>query len=142
MNSDKKQILQMLADGKLNPDEAERLLAALDGHTPAEASDAEENDKCKPKFLIVKVNSEPGSNRRHENVNIKIPLVLLKAGVKLGSLLPESAKSQVTTQLADHGIALDVNKLDAEKLQGLIDALCESSIDVDTDTEKVKIYCA
>ena len=30
----------------------------------------------------------------------------------------------------------------AEKLQGLIDALCESSIDVDTDTEKVKIYCA
>jgi hypothetical protein len=141
MNSERKQVLELLAEGKVTVDEAERLLAAVETQA-AEEETVGANGKRKPKFLHVKVKSEPGANRRHENVNIRIPLVLLRAGVKLVSLLPDSAKSEVTTKLADHGIALDVNKLDAQKLQALVDALAESSIDVDTDTEKVQIYCA
>ena len=39
MNPDRRSVLQMLADGKINADEAERLLSALDRNgTPAPAA--------------------------------------------------------------------------------------------------------
>ena len=114
MNSERKQILQMLADGKIKVDEAERLIKALDDTGDAwDDSETEPGSRRKkPRFLCVKVQSEPGSDHKHENVNIKIPILLLKAGVKLGSLMPDKAKGEVSTHLAEHGISLDLNKID------------------------------
>jgi len=144
MNSERKQILQLLADGKVNVDEAERLIRAIDEPAGVDSDPSEESGgrKKKPKFLCVNVQCEPGSHHKHENVNVKIPILLLKAGVKLGSLMPEKAKGEVSSHLAEHGISLDLNKLDGDKIDELVEALTECSIDVDTDKEKVKICCA
>ena len=143
MNSERKQILEMLSAGKINVDEAERLIKAIEDTVDIDAEPAEGGTgrKKKPRFLCVKVQAEPGSHHRHENVNIKIPIVLLKAGVKLGSLMPDKAKGEIASHLAEHGISLDLNKLDGEKIDRLIEALTECSIDVDTDKEKVQICC-
>jgi len=143
MNTERKQILQMLAEGKINPDEAERLLAALEqGGSPAPAAvDPKPESGRKPKYLCITVRAEPGSDRDRENVDVKIPIVLLKAGVKLGSLVPEGAKDRFSAQLGEKGIDFDLNRLDAEKLEELIGALTETSIDVDSDKEKVRIFC-
>jgi hypothetical protein len=143
MSDERKQILRMLADGKISADEAERLLSALDIETGAEpqVTSTEKSGKHKPKFLCVKVQCEPGSHHRHDNVDVKIPIVLLKAGVKLGSLVPEESRNRFSSHLAEKGLDIDLNKLDGAKLDEFVQALCDSSIDIDTDKEKVRIFC-
>ncbi len=147
MSEQRKQILQMLAEGKISADEADRLLAALESKTesaPEEdgtATGAERKTK-KPNFLHISVHGGSGGHRKHENVDIKIPIMLLKAGVKLGSLVPEGTRSKFNAHLCDSGLDIDLNNLDSEKLDGLIQALSESSIDIVADDEVVSIRCA
>jgi hypothetical protein len=44
--------------------------------------------------------------------------------------------------LHEHGLSFDLNSLDSEKIDILIKALTESSIDIDADNAQVKIFCA
>jgi len=146
MSEERRKILEMLAAGTITPDEAERLLEAL-GNKPntTQTSDDAEPAKAKPKYLHVKVDAESGSGSRHggrENVNIKIPLALLRAGVKLTSLIPEQARAHVSGHFEDKGMNFDLKDLDAKKLEALVVALSETSIDIESDKEKVKVYCA
>ena len=141
MSNERKKILDMLAEGKITADEADRLLSALDGPATNEVSTRvvyEEKNGDKPKFLHIKVN-KPNSHR-HQNVDIKIPLILLKAGMKLGSLMPEHARSKFSSHLGSHGI--DLGNIDSENLEGLVAALKDNPIDIDADGERVKIYCS
>ena len=143
MSDQRRQILQMLAENKIRADEADRLLEALESESGAVemSSKSESGNGSKPKFLHVKVNSEPGSGHKHENVDIKIPLLLLKAGIKLHSFIPAEARTKINSHLAEKGVNFDISKLDSEHLDQIIQALTESSIDIDADNEKVRIYC-
>lgn len=140
MNSERKQILEMLAEGKITADEAERLMDALD--RGVSAPQVETADGKRPKFLHVKVqSSDPSRHGGRENVDIKIPIILLKAGMKLGSLMPEHAKSKFSSHLSEKGLNIDLNDLDSKNIEVLLQALTESSIDIDADNEKVRIFC-
>ena len=68
--------------------------------------------------------------------------MLLKAGMKLGSLLPEDARAELNTHLSEKGINFDLGQLDSEKIDILVQALTESSIDIDADNAQVHIFCA
>jgi hypothetical protein len=144
MNDQRKQILQMLSDGKINVDEAERLLEALGKNesAPTETEISEPGDGKKPKFLYVKVEGESEEHGGHENVNIKIPIVLLKAGIKLGSMMPEHARTKINSHLSEKGLNIDLNHIDPEHVDAILEALRESTIDIDSEHKKVKIYCA
>ena len=144
MSEQKRQILQMLAEGKINTDEAERLLNALETESDSSLPQikAGSENGHKPKFLHIKVQSEPGGHHKHENVDVKIPLVMLKAGMKLHSIVPEKTKSKINAHLADKGFCFDLNQIDSEHIDSIIQALTESSIDIEADQEKIKIYCA
>ncbi len=137
MSNERRQILQMLADGKIDTDEAERLLAALGRSDQAEPAPPEANGK--PKWLKVEVNCDPQTHSGRQGVNVRVPLALLKAGVKLGSLMPEKARSKMTGHLDSHGI--DIANMDAKQLDGFINALCECPIEVDSEKDKIRIYC-
>ena len=80
MNEQRKDILDMLAAGKITADEAEQLIAALEREQPP-AAPAFDTKKGKAKYLRVLVDSrdagEPG------RVNIRVPLQLLRAGDRL-----------------------------------------------------------
>ncbi len=143
MTEQRKKILEMLSAGTINADEAERLITALEKNSTSHETDSENvKSKPKPKFLHVKVEKEPGSGCKHDNVDIKIPIMLLKAGMKLGSMLPESSKGEINAHLHDKGIHIDLNSVDSKDIDIIMLALSESSIDIDTDREKVRIYCA
>jgi hypothetical protein len=149
MSEQRKQILQMLAEGKIGADEAERLLAALESKTDSDPDEdvdeqaADTKRKKKPTFLHITVQGGGrGKKHKHEMVDIKVPIMLLKAGVKLGSLVPESCCGSIDSHLSDHGLDLDLNNLDSEKLDVLLQALSESSIDIMSDDEMINIRCA
>jgi hypothetical protein len=144
MNDDRRSILQMLAQGKITADEAERLLSALDRAepTPARPPAALAGSNGAPKYLRVEVDTdEPGDDGGPTKVNIRVPMALLRAGVRLTSLIPPQARDQVNAELAKNGVPFDIATLKPENLEDLIDQLTDLTVDVDQEKTKVRIYC-
>jgi hypothetical protein len=137
MNEERKKVLEMLAEGKISADEAERLLETLGSQatdkSPQTALTKALNNL--PKYLFVKVDSVDG-----DKVNIRVPLKLIKAGIKLQALLPQDAQVKVNAKLNEKGINLDDFK--AENFKDILDALSEFELNVDEKNgDKVRIYC-
>lgn len=57
MNEQRRQVLQMLAEGKITADEAERLISALERDQPESPTGAAFRPKSRPKYLRVLVSS-------------------------------------------------------------------------------------
>lgn len=132
---EKTKILEMLAAGKINVQEAEKLLAAVGADNVMPEASA----KRIPKFLRVEVKSQKGEDGP-ETVNVRVPFQLLRAGVKLAALMPENVQSKVTTALGEKGINMDLSRIKPDDLEDLINQLQELSIDVDSDKEKVRVF--
>lgn len=167
MSEERKQVLAMLAEGKITPDEAERLLEKLGENEPgpgrsrrhhgagrghrrlkrlhfgaaalpedeAEADDERSEDgaapKAAPKYLRVEVNSKGG-----DQVNVRVPLRLIRTGLKLSTMLP----TKTTAKLADKGI--DLSELGSLQGEELVEALRELNVDVDSsDGDTVRVFC-
>ena len=141
MNTERKQILQMLGDGQINADEAERLLGALDRspETPSFARTRAPGEK--PKYLRVVVDAEDQHRGGPVKVNVRVPMQLLRACVRLSSIIPPHARDQANAAMHDHGVPFDLNQLKPENLDELIEHLDELTVDVDQDKAKVRIFC-
>lgn len=138
MSDDRKQILDMLASGRITADEAERLIAALERKPSAEAAPARTSGALK--YLRVLIEREPDrTGDEQAKVNIRVPLQLLRAGVKLKSLLPEDARDQMNEAMRDKGMGFDVNQIKPENLDAMLASLNDLSIDVGKKDRKAKI---
>ena len=79
----------------------------------------------------------------HATIDVRIPLQVLRAGVRLTSLLPSQARSRIDQALSAQGISLDLNQLKPDNIEAFIDALGESTVDIDAaqDGAKVRVFC-
>jgi hypothetical protein len=140
MNPDRRSVLQMLADGKISADEAERLLTALDRNgAPAPATAAVPGHNGPPKYLRVTVDAKDENGPA--KVNVRVPVALLRAGVRLTSLIPPAAREEVNRELAKNGVPFDIGQLKPENLDELINHLNDLTVDVDAPDAKVRVYC-
>jgi len=139
MSEERKQILKMLSEGKIDVSETERLLDAINETQDKTESVETSVEKTKLKYLRVQV--EPKKNGKSERVNIRIPLQLIRAGVRIASFLPNGAKSKIDGSLKDKGIDFNLSDINRENVDEILNALREMSIDVDGDDEKVRIFC-
>ena len=144
MSEDRSRILSLLAAGKITADEAERLLDALDTGAgagpagPAFTGDPSPLVAALPKYLYVQVNESTG-----DNVHVKIPLALVRSGLKLTSLIPAQAMDQINKSLSEHGMSVDFTNLKPEDIDELIESLREMEINVDGKSgDVVRVYCA
>ena len=139
MNEQRKDILDMLAAGKITAEEAEQLIAALERDQPPAASSLDMRPKGKAKYLRVVVdnveNGEPG------RVNVRVPLQLLRAGVRLAALIPPQALGQANAELNKSGVPFDLTQLKPEQLEALVDHLDEMTVEVDQPDAKVRVFC-
>jgi len=73
---------------------------------------------------------------------VRLPIRLLRLGVRFASFIPPQAQQQVTEELRRQGMDVDVSRIKPEDLDELIDNLGDLSIDIDRkqDNVKVKIY--
>ena len=141
MNEHRRDILEMLAAGKITADEAERLIAALE---KGDATDGAVAPKPQPKYLRVVVDAaDEAAPDTMTKVNIRVPLQLLRAGVKLASLIPAEARDQVNAALREKGMGFDLGQLKPENIEELIEQLNDLSVDVDhaKGQVKVKVFC-
>jgi hypothetical protein len=148
MNEHRRQILQMLAEGKITADEAERLIAAVEEPPAARPSEtgAPAAANSRPKYLRVQVDSqEDGGQEGPTKVNVRIPMQLLRAGVKLAGLLPPQALNRANSAMQEKGIPLDLSQIKPENLEELVEQLNDLTVDVDqkdaSSKVKVRVFC-
>ena len=142
MNENRMQILQMLAAGKITAEEAERLIAALGSESSATASEGATTAKARPKYLRVLVEAdELGDGRGPTNVNVRVPMQLLRAGVKLVNLIPVQARDQVNVALREKGVEFDLSQIKPENLEEIVDQIGDMTVDVDNKEAKVRVFC-
>jgi hypothetical protein len=153
MSEGRRQILEMLAAGKITADEAERLIAAIEGAgsgAPAAAANngaAATATKPKPKYLRVLVEADEsmtGLKQGTTTVNVRVPMQLLRAGVRLAALVPQQAHEQLDEAFSKHGVPITLSQIKPENLEELIDHLEDLTVDVDGkdgNAVKVKVFC-
>ncbi len=138
MTEERRQILEMLAAGKINADEADRLLGALQGEQPA-TNATTTSVKPAPKFLRVIIDSTNEWKKSPVHINVRVPVALLRAGVRLASFIPTNAQERVNEELRKNGMNFDISQIKPENLNELIDQLQDVSIDIDSKQEDVTI---
>jgi hypothetical protein len=144
-SDNRKKILEMLAEKKISVDDAYRLLDTIESAESGRESTlkAETTAKAKPKYLRVTVLPDP--EREHgkdvERVNVRVPMSLIRAGIKLTSLIPPEARDKVNGALRERGMDFDVRNIKPEDLEEIIGALGELEVDiVGSKGEKVKVF--
>jgi SHOCT-like domain len=148
MSENRRQILEMLAAGKLTAEEAERLLAALEPAVESAALNGGRGEvrKAKPKYLRVQVEAdeEMTGMKGGTTVNVRVPMQLLRAGVRLASLIPAQAHGQLDEAFLRHGIPVTLSQIKPENLEELVDHLEDLTVDVggkDGNSTMVRVFC-
>ena len=141
MQNNRRQILDMLAEGKIGVEEAERLLSLVSPEGES-AGSGQHTKESRPQAKYLRVCVEPGEDAGEddaERVNIRVPMALIRAGVKLATLIPNSAADSVNKELKKKGINFDINTFKAEDLESLVDALQDLEVDVE-GRHKVRVF--
>jgi hypothetical protein len=153
MSEDRRRILDMLATGRITAEEAERLLDAVStptnaqpgaqfgastGPRPAPAAGA-----SGPKYLRIEMEKDRGDGRQPKHANIRVPLQLLRAGVRLPGLMPPKTRAALSAALAEKGMDIDLDKLKGDNIESFIDTLTHTSIDMESDDgrTRMKVGC-
>ena len=146
MNEDsRRRILDLLSEGKISVDEAERLLS-LTGKTSSQRPEGnfvrDHGTPPPPKYLrvVVEPGSQPGAEESGERVNVRVPMALIRAGMRLPAMIPGGVADKVNEALRENGIDLDVKGLKGDELDELISSLSELEVDVENGEHKVKIF--
>jgi hypothetical protein len=137
MNSERRQVLQMLGEGTITADEAERLLDAVERDQPEPPARA----KARPKYLRVLIEEAAEDDDETGRINIRVPLQLLRAGVKLVSLVPPPALARANLELGKAGVPVDLTQLKPQDIEELIEQLDEVTVDILEPGSKVQIFC-
>ncbi|MER6146129.1 hypothetical protein ABT174_40040 [Streptomyces sparsogenes] len=140
MNEQRRRILEMLAEGKITTDEAERLIKALEREQPEAPPGATPRAKSRPKYLRVVMDAEDGGEGA-SRMNIRIPLQLLRAGVRLTTLLPPVAITKVNAELEKAGVPIDLAELKPQHLEDLVEHLDDVIIDLDDPGSTMRVFC-
>jgi hypothetical protein len=137
MSEETIKVLEMIKEGKITPEEGEKLLSAMrmDG-----APDAHGAKKAKHTMLRVRVDVSDPEKKEQAKVNINVPLTLAKKAAGLISLIPNDAKAELSAK------GIDLASIDIAELIGMFEdgLITEELVNVQAgDDEKgarVRIY--
>jgi hypothetical protein len=134
MSVETKKVLEMLAAGQITAEDADKLLEKLGASaasaTPRPAAEEAAGTAQKRRFIRIVVDKPNG-----DQVNIRVPSALLRAGMKWLAVLPP----QVSAKLTEKGI--DLSALRELQREDLTEDLKDLHLDVDSSNgEKVRIF--
>jgi hypothetical protein len=162
MSDDSRRVLDMLSQGKITVEEADQLLAALAAQSAATPAGAPATGGAAPKYLRIAITrtrgamtEEEGRRRsawwpghggeeRKKEVTVRVPIALLKNGMRLGAILPGVAGERLQARLRERGVDIDLSKLDAATIDELVREFGEMNIDIDSGHSRkaqIRITC-
>jgi len=154
MSEDTRRVLDLLAQGKITVDEADRLLAAIgpvsNGFTAtaSAAKGAATSEAPPPRYLRITVTrtgswpNDDGAQARRAwmwpghpggrggEVSIRVPVALVRNGMRLGAMIPGFAGAGLRTRLRERGVDVDLSKIDTQTIDQLVSEFGEMNIDV------------
>jgi hypothetical protein len=133
MNEETRKVLEMVAAGKVSVQEAEQLLQAINAPGPG----ADEQTR-EPKYFRILINKPAREGKKAEAVNIRVPITVVRGGLRLSSLFP-SMLAKKKFHLAN-GSEVDLSTVTYTDLEGMIKDIGELTVDVDGDAQ-VRIRC-
>jgi hypothetical protein len=136
--NNRRKILDMLADKKIDAEEADRLLSLIDNESVK--SDDKENKNLKYLRVVIKPTERGISAGQAETVNVRVPMTLLRAGMKLTSIIPPAAFNQMDSSLKEKGIDFDLRNLKPENIEELIAAMGDLEVSIDNEKQTVRVY--
>jgi hypothetical protein len=136
--NNRRKILDMLADKKIDAEEADRLLSLIDNDSVK--SDDKENKNLKYLRVVIKPTERGISAGQAETVNVRVPMTLLRAGMKLTSIIPPAAFNQMDSSLKEKGIDFDLRNLKPENIEELIAAMGDLEVSIDNEKQTVRVY--
>lgn len=145
MTENKKKILEMLSQNKISADDAYRLLNVIESEESGQENKSKADIAAKGKAKYLRVTVMPEAENEHagnvDRVNVRVPMSLIRAGIKLTSLIPPEARDKVNGALREKGIDFDVRNVKPEDIEELIEALSDLEVDVlSSKGEKVKVF--
>jgi hypothetical protein len=169
MSEETRRVLDLLAQGKITVDEADRLLAAVGPAATdsaptgaaAEGKGAAKSEAPSPKYLRITVTKtrswsgdEEGHARRawmwpgytagrNRDVTIRVPVALVRNGMRLGAMIPGLSGAGLHARLRERGVDIDLSKIDADTIDQLVSQFGEMNIDVSGPggSAQVRITC-
>ena len=158
MNEHRRQILEMLAAGKITAEQADKLLAAIEperastpmgeyaGTIGGAAGAPAASVKTRAKYLRVLMEADESMTGKKglTTVNVRVPMQLLRAGVRLAALIPQQAHDQFDEALSRHGVPLTLSQIKPENLEELVDHLEDLTVEMDGaegNKAKVRVFC-
>src|SRR5580765_2359526 len=154
MSEETRRVLDLLSQGKITADEADRLLAAIgsvsSGSGTAGATAAPKGAATReapsPKYLRITVTrTGPGDDGEHarrawmwpgymggrnREVTIRVPVALVRNGMRLGAMVPGLSGAGLQAHLRERGVDVDFSKIDADTIDRLVSEFGEMNIDV------------
>ncbi|HEX6464711.1 MAG TPA: hypothetical protein VFZ98_09670 [Vicinamibacterales bacterium] len=152
MTDERRRILELLSQQKISVDEAQQLLNAV----PPTARAAEAGEAgTKPKYFRIAIHRKaagwPGDCdfggakhwqrawQRDKDVNIRVPITLVRSGLRLGAMIPGLADDRMKARVRVRGVDVDLSKLDPAMLESMLDELGELNIDLDSGRAQIRI---
>src|SRR5947207_14275752 len=118
MSDDTRRILDLLAQGKITVDEAEQLLRAMSasGDAAQPAAAASNEPSAAPRYVRITVHKTPKDKTakddcRDKDVNIRVPIAVVRSGMRLVALIPGFPGDAVSALLRERGIDDDCAEL-------------------------------
>ncbi len=130
-----REILDKLAAGEMDAEEAERRLGGLPEVVDQPSGDDEPKDASKYLRIIVE-----GADAGEPMLNLRVPMNIVRAGVKLGAMLPEPTREKMSEKLRAKGIFVDPFELAATDMDTFIETLSGLEIEAEGRRATLRVF--
>ena len=150
MSDDTRRILDLLAQGKVTVDEADKLIDAITGPAaqPAETAAAGGGDRSKRRWIRINVFKPAREGKQDKEVNIRVPIAVVRGGMRLGSIIATFAGEKAAQRMKERGIDLDLTKINGDfsqmngdEFDAFMKSLDDMNIEIDDGKSQVRITC-
>lgn len=139
MSEETRRVLEMVAAGRITVDEGERLLAALRAGQAEPQPVTAEAESPPPRFLKMEAVGS-GKDGKEEGFRLRVPLELLRAGIKMRALIPESKRDRINQKLREKGVEGDIFEMSDEQIDTLIRSLGELEMEAGDGEGSFRLY--
>ena len=145
MSENQQRIPEMLAENEISTAEAYRLRSALETGRGTSEGAVKSQTTARMKSKYLRVHMVSGSDYEHghqeDHVNVRVPMTLIRAGMKFTSLLPPEARDKVNGAPRERCIDFGMRSLEPEDMDELLESPSDLEVDVvSNDGDTVKVY--
>ena len=146
---DTRRILEMLAQGKITVDDADRLIQAVSADRPADTAtaDAAAGGRQRARWFRINIH-KPAQDQSHraKDVNIRVPIAVAKGGMRLGAIIATFAGEKAAQRMKERGLDLDLSAINGDlsrmngaEFEAFMKSLDDMNIEIDDGRSRVRI---